>query len=83
MTTLFETTQLPPAMTRRAGRGRRQGHQGLRRRGQRSLPDAGTAGDGRGLEPLGKAYAAIVGGADPTKTIQSAGKTISKAVAAG
>jgi arabinogalactan oligomer/maltooligosaccharide transport system substrate-binding protein len=31
-------------------------------------------------EPLGKAQAAIVGGADPTKTIESAGKTINAAV---
>ena len=33
-------------------------------------------------EPLGKAYAAIVGGADPTKTMQDAGKTINEAIAA-
>lgn len=32
-------------------------------------------------EPLGKAYAAIVGGADPTKTITTAGKTINAAIA--
>ncbi|WP_088316499.1 extracellular solute-binding protein [Kineosporia sp. R_H_3] len=32
-------------------------------------------------EPLGKAYAAIVGGADPTKTITNAGKTINAAIA--
>jgi arabinogalactan oligomer/maltooligosaccharide transport system substrate-binding protein len=31
-------------------------------------------------EPLGKAYAAIVGGADPTKTIEDAGKTINDAI---
>ncbi len=31
-------------------------------------------------EPLGKAQAAIVGGADPTKTIESAGKTINAAL---
>ena len=33
-------------------------------------------------EPLGKAYAAIVGGADPTSTMQAAGKTINDAIAA-
>jgi arabinogalactan oligomer/maltooligosaccharide transport system substrate-binding protein len=33
-------------------------------------------------EPLGKAYAAIVGGADPTKTMQDAGKTINDAIKA-
>jgi arabinogalactan oligomer/maltooligosaccharide transport system substrate-binding protein len=32
-------------------------------------------------EPLGKAYAAIVGGADPTKTMTATGKTIQKAIA--
>lgn len=31
-------------------------------------------------EPLGKAYAAIVGGANPKKTINDAGKTISSAI---
>ena len=34
-------------------------------------------------EPLGKAYAAIIGGADPTKTIESAAQTINKAIANG
>lgn len=32
-------------------------------------------------EPLGKAYAAIVGGADPTSTMTNAGKTIATAIA--
>jgi len=34
-------------------------------------------------EPLGKAYSAIVGGADPTATITAAGKTIADAIAKG
>ena len=34
-------------------------------------------------EPLGKAYAAIVTGADPTKTMTDAGKTISNAIKGG
>jgi arabinogalactan oligomer/maltooligosaccharide transport system substrate-binding protein len=33
-------------------------------------------------EPLGKAYSAIIGGADPTSTMTSAGKTITAAIAA-
>ena len=32
------------------------------------------------FEPFGKSYAAIVGGADPTTTMQSAGNTISSAI---
>jgi len=31
-------------------------------------------------DPFGKAEAAVVGGADPTKTIQAAGKTISASI---
>ena len=44
--------------------------------------DAGHPRDGRVWEPLGKAYSAIVGGADPTTTMEAAGKTINKAIAA-
>ena len=83
MTTLFETTQLPPAML--------AVQEGLNDKDIKVFADAANAASPMPAlpamasvwEPLGKAYAAIVGGADPTKTIQSAGKTISKAVAAG
>jgi arabinogalactan oligomer/maltooligosaccharide transport system substrate-binding protein len=32
------------------------------------------------FEPLGKAYAAIVGGADPTQTMTATGQTIKDAI---
>ena len=83
MTTLFETTKLPPAML--------AVQKGLDDKDIKVFADAANAASPMPAlpamasvwEPLGKAYAAIVGGADPTKTIKSAGKTISKAVAAG
>ena len=83
MTTLFQGTQLPPAMT------------SVRTSVAAANPDlevfgrASEAGDpmpslpqmSAVWEPLGKAYAAIIGGADPVATMQGAGKTIADAIA--
>ena len=80
MTTLYDEAQLPPAMTAV----------------QESIPDedmklfaqaANAAAPMPAIpemaavwEPLGKAYAAIVSGANPEKTMKDAGKQINKAI---
>ena len=81
MMTLFEGTQLPPAMTAVQD--------------QVDDPDLVVFTDAANVgapmpaipamasvwEPLGKAYSAIVSGKDPVATIKSAGDTINKAIA--
>ncbi len=81
MMTLFEGTQLPPAMTAVQD--------------QVDDPDLAVFTDAANVaapmpaipamasvwEPLGKAYSAIVSGKDPVATIKSAGDTINKAIA--
>ncbi len=81
MQTLFEETQLPPAMT--------AVQESLDDPDVTVFTDAANAGAPMPAipamaavwEPLGKAYSAIVSGKDPTATIQSAGDTINKAIA--
>lgn len=81
MQTLFEETQLPPAMT--------SVQDSLDDPDVAIFTDAANAGAPMPAipamaavwEPLGKAYSAIVSGKDPTATIQSAGDTINKAIA--
>ena len=81
MMTLYEGTQLPPAMTAVQD--------------QVDDPDLAVFTDAANVaapmpaipamasvwEPLGKAYSAIVSGKDPVATIKSAGDTINKAIA--
>ncbi len=81
MQTLFEKTQLPPAMT--------SVQESLDDPDVTVFTDAANAGAPMPAipamaavwEPLGKAYSAIVSGKDPAATIQSAGDTINKAIA--
>jgi arabinogalactan oligomer/maltooligosaccharide transport system substrate-binding protein len=80
MKVLQEKTGLPPAMTSVA--------QGLDDKDVALFTDAANKGAPMPaipqmqavFEPLGKAYAAIVGGADPTKTMTDTGKTIANAI---
>ncbi|WP_108717663.1 extracellular solute-binding protein [Miniimonas sp. S16] len=83
MTTLFEGTNLPPAMT------------SVRATAAASDPLIGVFGDAADAAypmpaipamdqvwtPLGQAYAAIIGGADPASTMTTAAQTISSAIA--
>lgn len=81
MQTLFEETQLPPAMT--------AVQDSVDDADIKVFTDAANAGAPMPAipamaavwEPLGKAYSAIVSGKDPTATIESAGNTINKAIA--
>ena len=82
MTAMFEGAGLPPAMT------------SVREAVSADNPEVGifaTAAEGGDpmpaipamqsvFEPLGKAYAAIVGGADPTQTMTDTGNTIRQAI---
>ncbi len=84
MTKMYEGAQLPPAMT------------AVAQSVAASDPNVGVftqAAEGGApmpaipamaavWEPLGKAYSAIIGGADPKATMTSAGKTIADAIAA-
>ena len=83
MTTLYEQTNLPPSML--------SVQEGLSDQDVATFAEAANQGAPMPAipamaavwEPLGKAYAAIVGGANPTTTMENAGETISKAIAAG
>lgn len=80
MRTLQEMTGLPPAMTAVA--------EGLNDEDIALFTEAANKGEPMPAipamsavwEPLGKAYAAIVGGADPEKTMKDTGKTIRAAI---
>ena len=82
MTTLFEGTKLPPAMTAVQEQVTDPDLQVFVDAANGAGPMPSLPAMSSVWEPLGKAYAAIVGGADPTKTIQDAGKTITDAIAA-
>lgn len=82
MTAMFEGAGLPPAMTSvRETVSAENPEVGV-------FADAAEAGDPMPaipamqsvFEPLGKAYAAIVGGADPTQTMTDTGATIKQAI---
>ncbi len=82
MTTMYEDASLPPALL------------SLQESIQADDPDTALFAEAANAaqpmpaipamasvwEPLGKAYSAIVGGADPAKTMKATGKTISEAI---
>jgi arabinogalactan oligomer/maltooligosaccharide transport system substrate-binding protein len=82
MTTMYEATKLPPSML------------SIQQQIQDENPDIALFAEAANLaqpmpaipamaavwEPLGKAYSAIVGGADPAKTMRDTGNTIQRAI---
>jgi arabinogalactan oligomer / maltooligosaccharide transport system substrate-binding protein len=82
MTTLFEGTKLPPAMTAVQDAVADPDLKVFTDAANAAGPMPSLPAMSSVWEPLGKAYAAIVGGADPTKTIQAAGTTITDAIKA-
>ena len=82
MQVLFDGTKLPPAMTAVQEVVDDPDLQVFTDAANAAGPMPAIPAMASVWEPLGKAYAAIVGGADPTKTIQDAGKTITDAIAA-
>ena len=82
MMTLFEGTKLPPAMTAVQEQVTDPDLKVFTDAANEAGPMPAIPAMASVWEPLGKAYAAIVGGADPTKTMQDAGKTINEAIAA-
>jgi arabinogalactan oligomer/maltooligosaccharide transport system substrate-binding protein len=83
MQTMFDMANLPPALTAL------QESAGASDPDLKAYLDAANAGEPMPaipqmqsvFEPLGKAYAAIVGGADPVGTMQATGKTITDTIA--
>jgi arabinogalactan oligomer/maltooligosaccharide transport system substrate-binding protein len=82
MTTLYEGTKLPPAMLAVQQTVTDPDLKVFTDAANASGPMPAIPAMASVWEPLGKAYAAIVGGADPTKTIDDAGKTINAAIKA-
>jgi arabinogalactan oligomer/maltooligosaccharide transport system substrate-binding protein len=82
MQTMFDLAKLPPALTAL------QESVGATDPQLKAYLDAANAGEpmpaipqmAAVFEPLGKAYAAIVGGADPTQTMTATGQTITEAI---
>ncbi|CAM3671799.1 sugar ABC transporter substrate-binding protein [Nocardioides zeicaulis] len=81
MTTLYEGTQLPPAMTAVQEQVDDPDLSVFTEAANAAAPMPAIPAMASVWEPLGKAYAAIVSGKDPVSTIQSAGDTITKAIA--
>ena len=81
MMTLFEGTQLPPAMTAVQEQVDDPDLAVFTDAANASAPMPAIPAMASVWEPLGKAYSAIVSGKDPVSTIQSAGDTINKAIA--
>jgi len=83
MQAMYDGAKIPPAMNAVADKV------GADNPDVRVFVEAAKAGDpmpaipamSEVWEPLGKAYSAIIGGADPTTTMTSTGKTISAAIA--
>ena len=83
MQTMFDMANLPPALTAL------QESAGASDPDLKAYLDAANAGEPMPaipqmqsvFEPLGKAYAAIVGGADPVATMQATGQTIKDTIA--
>ena len=83
MQTMFDKANLPPALTSL------QESAGAANPDLKAYLDAANAGEPMPaipqmqsvFEPLGKAYAAIVGGADPVATMQATGQTITDTIA--
>lgn len=83
MTKLYQGTNLPPAMTSVQNQVTDKDIALFAAAANKAAPMPAIPEMAAIWEPLGKAYAAIVGGADPTKTIKAAGTTISKAINGG
>lgn len=81
MMTLFEGTQLPPAMTAVQDQVDDADIAVFTDAANAAAPMPALPQMASVFEPLGKAYSAIVSGADPVATIRSAGDTINKAIA--
>ena len=83
MMTLYEGTNLPPAMTAVQEQVTDKDIALFADAANKAAPMPAIPEMAAVWEPLGKAYAAIVTGADPTKTMTDAGKTISNAIKGG
>ncbi len=81
MMTLFEGTQLPPAMTAVQDQVDDPDLSVFTDAANAAAPMPAIPAMASVWEPLGKAYSAIVSGKDPVATIKSAGETINKAIA--
>jgi arabinogalactan oligomer/maltooligosaccharide transport system substrate-binding protein len=81
MMTLFEGTQLPPAMTAVQEQVDDPDLTVFTEAANGAAPMPAIPAMASVWEPLGKAYSAIVSGKDPVATIKSAGDTINKAIA--
>ena len=81
MMTLFEGTQLPPAMTAVQDQVDDPDLAVFTDAANGAAPMPAIPAMASVWEPLGKAYSAIVSGKDPVATIKSAGDTINKAIA--
>lgn len=80
MTTLYDGTKLPPAMLSVQKKVTDPDLKVFTDAANAAGPMPSIPAMSSVWEPLGKAYAAIVGGADPVKTIDAAGKTITSAI---
>jgi arabinogalactan oligomer/maltooligosaccharide transport system substrate-binding protein len=81
MMTLYEGTQLPPAMTAVQDQVEDPDLAVFTEAANGAAPMPAIPAMASVWEPLGKAYSAIVSGKDPVSTIKSAGDTINKAIA--
>jgi arabinogalactan oligomer/maltooligosaccharide transport system substrate-binding protein len=81
MMTLFEGTQLPPAMTAVQDQVDDPDLTVFTEAANAGAPMPAIPAMASVWEPLGKAYSAIVSGKDPVATITSAGDTINKNIA--
>lgn len=83
MTALYEGAKLPPAMTvvQESIAGDDPDIALFAEAANRAQPMPAIPAMAAVWEPLGKAYSAIVGGADPAKTMKDTGRTISEAIA--
>ncbi len=82
MMKMYEGTKLPPAMlsVQETVQGSDEDIALFADAANRGAPMPAIPAMASVWEPLGKAYAAIVGGADPTKTMKAAGQTIQDAI---
>lgn len=83
MQTLFELTSLPPAMLSVQESVSDADIALFAEAANQAAPMPALPAMATVWEPLGKAYAAIVSGADPVSTMKSAGETINSAIGAG
>ena len=81
MMTLFDETKLPPAMTAVQEQVDDPDLAIFAEAANAGGPMPAIPAMAAVWEPLGKAYAAIVGGADPEATMTAAGDTINEAIA--